>query len=334
MRLAMTSALLLSAAFVYAELPPLVSIDELKQMFKDGKYAEVVKETTRQAAQTGPSAASIDKFAVLTLKGESQIRVKQAGPAAESFAKAAKEAKDPKEASLARATELLLKKSPTLAYLPKPTKGDTAKPTPISVVEEADRKKAFEALWTDEWATVSPKLEKFKAEKSLPPVMDAVKLVGSVRAIDVAAHGEATESAAAMTDLGDHARTMINEALTTMMSRIATIETEANKTQNTQIGDGGGGVFISTKRGLYSPDTKELKGIIDTCGKIAPASAELAAATGEEASKFDDVKTKSEEVAARAKEVLDADYGNGGSTTGSRPGGNNNKGNRPNRPGR
>ena len=321
MRFAMTSTLLLAAAFVHAEPPPLVSVDDLKQMFKDAKYGDVVKETTRQIGLTGPSAASVDKFAVLSLRGESQLRLKQVLPAADSFAKAAKETKEPKDASIARATEVLLKKSPALSYTPKPTKAD-AKPAPIGVVEDADRKKAFEALWVDEWAAVSPKLEKFKEEKSLPAVMDAVKLVGAAHAIDVAAHGDATDSAAAMTALGDHAREIIGAAMKSMMSRVGEIQTVADK-QQTQTGraPGGGGILVATKRGLYSNDIKELKGIIDTCNKIAPASKELATAMGEDATKFDDVKKQSEEVAGRAKEVLDADYGNSGQATGGNAGG-------------
>src|SRR5437763_13108328 len=85
------------------------SAEQLHQMFNQGNYPDVLKQL--RAVLAVKDAPGYDQYDLLTLKGETPLRMKVDTEAADSFRDAAKVAKSPEQASLARATELLLRRS-------------------------------------------------------------------------------------------------------------------------------------------------------------------------------------------------------------------------------
>src|SRR2546423_12285372 len=94
------------------------SAEQLHQMFNQGNYADVLKQL--RAVLAVKDAPGYDQYDLLTLKGETLLRMKIDSEAADSFRDAAKVAKSPEQASLARATELLLRRSAGGAFHPQP----------------------------------------------------------------------------------------------------------------------------------------------------------------------------------------------------------------------
>src|SRR5213082_2469147 len=117
------------------------SAEQLHQMFNQGNYADVLKQL--RAVLALKDAPGYDQYDLLTLKGETLLRMKVDTEAADSFRDAAKIAKSPDQASLARATELLLRRSHNEAYTPKQrdSKSPSTMPaSPIAVINLESRK--------------------------------------------------------------------------------------------------------------------------------------------------------------------------------------------------
>ena len=95
------------------ENPPLPSGDELRQQFDSGDYTGVLRGIGRVLALNPAklSEGGYDRFDLLMLRGESQLRLKQTSAALLTFHQAAKETKDPQQASVALATESLVRRS-------------------------------------------------------------------------------------------------------------------------------------------------------------------------------------------------------------------------------
>src|SRR5947207_4996272 len=87
---------------------------ELHQLYDQHKDTELLKALRDVLALKDLSA--YDRYDLLTLRGESLLRTKSDGPAADAFRDAAKAAKNDDQASLARATEYLLPRSRNQAY--------------------------------------------------------------------------------------------------------------------------------------------------------------------------------------------------------------------------
>src|SRR3954462_13973182 len=105
-------ALILCSAIALAahtKPPAGPSAEQLHQMFNQGNYADVLKQL--RAVLAVKDAPGYDQYDLQTLKGETLLRMKVDTEAADSFRDAAKVAKSPEQASLARATELLLRRS-------------------------------------------------------------------------------------------------------------------------------------------------------------------------------------------------------------------------------
>src|SRR3954468_16207407 len=95
------------------------SVAQLQQLMQAQKYNDVIREAQRILRLRPDALANVDKGQVQMLKGEAHLALKQQGPATQAFQEAAKESKDPDQASLAQATVTLIKKSPGLVYRPK-----------------------------------------------------------------------------------------------------------------------------------------------------------------------------------------------------------------------
>src|SRR3954469_5071181 len=133
--IALSVVLSLSAASANAQTKPSAapSSAELHQLFDNANYAQFLKELP--VALSAKDQSAYDRYELLTLKGEALLKTKADVAAADAFRDAAKAAKSDDAASLARATELLVRRSHQELYTPKQhAKSQTASTAAIDIV--------------------------------------------------------------------------------------------------------------------------------------------------------------------------------------------------------
>ena len=92
------------SAFAQGAAPAQVSsFEDLKKLYEQKQYGEVVKEATRIMRLKSDAARGFDRYDVLMLKGDAQIQLKQGAQATEAFSLAQKETTDPKKLAEAKA---------------------------------------------------------------------------------------------------------------------------------------------------------------------------------------------------------------------------------------
>jgi hypothetical protein len=302
----------------------LPTIEQLKAQLAEGKHAEVLKHVAKLLGLRGEHAKAYDRYELLCLRGEAALRGKANSMAIEAFGQAARATTDPEKQAVARATEVLIRRAKPLGYVPRvapqpapPRKVDAAAPAaarapgaqPIPIIEEADRTRAFAALFADEFATVEPKVKTATKAAGLPPVIDAIKSIGDLRAIEVAATGSSDKTKTITGDLGAHAHQLISGTLRPMSSRVEQCWESASRAT---VAEGSDGTRYRRPGmwGLTSTEQNDLKAIIATCEKVQPVAGELAQVT-ERAELIADAQ-QAQKLHARAVEVLTFDYPNSG----------------------
>lgn len=278
---------------------------ELQQMLKDGQYQPLVLKATRMLQLKGNAANGLDRAKVLMLKGEAQLRLKQGAQAIDSFASAAKEAKDPKEAALASATEALVRKSAGGKYTVRPKGG--GKPEVLDILNDDGRKKAFEALYEQESTLAAPKIKAGESAKVLPAIVEALKTVMRLGAIEQAAFGTDEKTAAAAKNLGTHAQKLLQSAVQDISAEVRQVSARANRLIRQK--DNASGAWVMVKEGLSPVDTRLLRADVNNCGKIAEAAKDFASVTKVEA--LGNVSTEAARVEAEAQKLLDTDWNPG-----------------------
>src|SRR3954468_10176542 len=71
------------------------TMDQIQKDYEAKKYPDVIKEVAVALPLSGDATKGYDKSALLALKGESHLQLKQIQPASEAYAAAAKESQDP-----------------------------------------------------------------------------------------------------------------------------------------------------------------------------------------------------------------------------------------------
>ena len=313
------------AAPAPAGAPGLPTIEQLEQELAAGNHQDVMRQVAKLMALKGDAAAAYDRYDLFRLRGEAALRNKAMPMAADAFAQAAKATEDPLKQAAARANELLIRKSRQAGYIPRtaapadpaldagarPAAAQTRQPMPI--IEPADRKTALAALLADEMAAAKPKIDAATKARNLPPVIEAIKVVGDLRAIETAAHGKGEQTRALAGELGGHAHELIAQALEPMKKRTEEYWQQGSRQQVRAPRGGIGREVQYGMMGLTSVEQNALKEIIVTCEKILPVASELAAVTENKDLAADAQEAK--QLHARASEVLNFDYPNAGRYT-------------------
>jgi hypothetical protein len=302
---------------------PLPTAAEIHQLFDEGKYPQVLQKLQRVLILKGAAAKPYDRHDLLRLRGETQLHLKSAVPAAQSFTEAADATEDAAAIAVDRATALLIKRSPQLAYAPKnngkakPAAGAAAAAAePIPIVDPASRKKALGALFEDEWAAAGPKLKAVAEAKQLSVILDAVPMIRDLRSLELAATEKDERTKKVLGDLATRARDLLAKAVTDEGKKVDAIEKTAN--ESIEIQDfgrdpksNGRGTKIETqwkKRGLNRNDAGTLRDSLTLMGKVAAACHEMADALGDKSTDFAPVRADAEKVAKKADSVLNTDY--------------------------
>jgi hypothetical protein len=317
----------------------LPTTDEIHQLFKDEKYKETLQRLSRVLALKGEAAKAYDRHDLLRLRGETQLKLKDVTGAATSFEQAAKEAPDDKARAVDLATQAVIKRSKNLTFTPSSKKAAKAgagaaaaggavaagagekageKSGPIDVGDPEKRKDAFAVLFAEQKADVEPKLKAAKDAKTLPPVVDALQAAGGLRNLELAATDDDAQVKAMVQDLSARAQKMMSGAVKDMTDTVAQIEESANRLQEVMTpvrGPGGlggvGGAYAERsykKRGLMTPDVKDLRRVIADCQKLVPAVKELVDKLGESGEEFKQIGKDAVDVGNHAQKVLTTDY--------------------------
>lgn len=306
--------------------------EQLQQQLNEGKHQEVLRQVAKLLAIRGERAKMYDRYELFVLRGEAALRGKAIPMAAEAFAQAAQATEDADKQAVARGTEILIRRSKPPGYVPK-TAGATggaagaapgaganvnaaaraprAQPNqPIPLIEQADRKRAMAALLVDEMAAAGPKIKAATQARGLPPVVDAIKTVADLRAIEIAATGTSDQTKAISGELGAHAHRLMSGALASMSAHVEECWSSASQVEYRVDRTGVMQEKLYGMLGLASAEQNALKETIATCEKIQPIASELAAVTGR-AELIADAQ-EAAKLHARAIEVLNFDYPNEG----------------------
>jgi hypothetical protein len=302
LRLALIAPIVLLISTAARSTP---AVDELRKLYDDQKYQDVIREASKSLALRGDAARGIDRSSLFVLKAESHLRLRQTSLAADAFSAAAKETDDAGRAAFLRATALLIKRSRNNAYQPKHDATAGKSNQPIDILEESSRRAAIEALYADESADVEARVKSILrgggGGGNLPGIFDAAALVRGLADLERATTGSDDASRNRLLALGDEAHDLIQSVLKQMSNRIDAIARRANEKH--RVGDN-----VYAKRGLGRGDAEALQNIKDTSDKIPQAAERLLKDLGTDPDRFKDCTDEAMKVGERAHAVQIMDY--------------------------
>lgn len=323
------TAVLAGAARVRgAEPEALPTSQELHKLFDDGQYQPLLNKLARVLQLKGPAARPYDRVDLELLKADALLELKQTSgaiAAAQEAVKAITEQTDDKLSARARATAVLFKRMQTFSFTAKTAVKGQPAPQPIDLLDVSKRKDAFVALLPDVQTEVTARARAVKSVKSLPPIIEAIRAVADLHAVEVMAEDTSNASEKLADDLATQAKELIGDSVGTMDKRVKVIDDDANALQpivtgpqNTRTGTGvssrsgptgsGAAQIGYQKRGLNSNAKTELKNIIDTCEKIVAISRDFAEVSKSSAAGFKTIGDAAANTAKAANTTLTADY--------------------------
>ncbi|QOV91711.1 hypothetical protein [Humisphaera borealis] len=294
--------LCLTATTRAAEPARLATMDELRQMYDAGSFQVCLQQISRVSRLTGDAAKPYDKWALLLLKADCLLRMEDTSEALRTY-RAAESSPVAKQAAEARATEFLIKKSQNLAYKPKTVQT----PEPLAITVPQSRKKALVALLDDELAADRAKINQALEAKTLTPMFDIVPDLLTLWAVEVTGTGQESKTGPILTGLGERARTLIDRDLQVRREQLDGIRQKAN-----QIVENRGNFWWqdgTTRRGLYTPDRKELRDLMTYLQKVEEVGVlaqKYAWQLGRDGKKWDAVITECLVIIADAEKVMEA----------------------------
>jgi hypothetical protein len=295
---------------------PLPTQDELHQLFDQQKYSVLLQKMQRVLILKGIAAKPYDRHDLLRLRGEAFLRMKpaMAQQAEQAFTEASKEALDANGVALDLATGLLIHRSPGGQYQPKSKDSKGKIQDAIPILDPEKRKEALSALFRDELLADAPKIKAVRDSKSLPPIMQVMPTIASLRILELAATGgQDDQTKQVISDLAKHAEGLMGDAVQTMAKNVDALDKYANQLieYDELTADPTYGMRRIPrwrKRGLQARDQQQLKEAETICDQIVPASREFSDALGTDGSGLDAVRTAAEKVGRRADQVLNSDY--------------------------
>lgn len=287
---------------------PLPSADDVRKRLAAGDAVEALKQVNRLLALRGQAAEGYDRYELLCLKADAHLELKATHAAVAALRQAAGATDDPQQQAVAKATELLIKRSKNLAYTPKRVpKGGKAEP--ISIVEPESRRKALAVLFVDEVAPLVPKVESAKKANGVAPMVAAMAAAREVRFLERAANGSADQVNGMIEALADAGEEMLGKVVERATKRVDRITTLANETEHVRqvIPTSSGSyrtVLVPARRGVRSHEVAELKNIIDACDEVLAQAAALAEARGEGEEVVEDLTDSAEDLKVHVQRML------------------------------
>jgi hypothetical protein len=236
---------------------------DVRELFEKGDYAQALRQATVALSAKGAAAAP-DRYELLVLKGESQLRLKNNKGAAEAFDEAAPCAKDDLEAALAMSMAELARRAKGQTYTAPPKKGEAAKTFDVTVREQ--RPAAFAAMFEESRPKVAAEARAARGSGKLPAMFDAYRTLRDLRALELAATGADTQAAAFAADLTERAAALMARAVNDMAKTV-----EAVKTATLRAYD----LSVQAKGGVTPDNLTLLRQVAGDCDRIVAVAADL-----------------------------------------------------------
>jgi hypothetical protein len=236
---------------------------DVRELFEKGDYAQALRQATIALSAKG-SAAAPDRYELLVLKGESQLRLKSNKDAAEAFDDASRCAKDDSEAALAMSMAELARRAKGAVYTAPAKKGEAARTFDITVRER--RPAAFAAMFEESRPKVAAEVRAARGSGKLPAMFDAFRTLRDLRALELAATGADTQAAAFAADLTERAAELMARAVSEMGKTV-----EAVKTATLRAYD----LSVQAKGGVSNDNLALLRQVAGDCDRIAAVAADL-----------------------------------------------------------
>jgi hypothetical protein len=306
-----------------AAQPP--SQDDIKKAFDAKDYQQVIQMVSKVLPLKGKAASAYDRYELLTMKGESLLRLKQPKAAGDAFVAAAKETDDPLKAATARATQRILReaKGQTLRRrFAKKSDGTGAQSADTAdVFDPAQRDAAFRIVYDDLKTASEAKIKEGMRARTLPPISEAIDVMNDLHDFEVAATGGDAEQSQTRRELVDRARKLIGKELGRMERDVQSIENSASSVARERYVSSGGGSTLAGgysgtedtsvivyRKGLTPQDRTDLKDAIVTSKKIIETCTSLERATDTKASESDELIDRAKEIGRVADKMLSKRY--------------------------
>lgn len=293
---------MLWALVAAAPAEPLPTMEELKAQLSINP-AGVLRGVARLMALKGDAAKPYDKYDLLCLKGEAYLRNKQLPIAADTFASAINATEDEKKQSLARATEILIRRCKPYGYMPG--QGTTRPALPMLILAPEDRKEALATLWADARYVTKPKVDAAMRTTDIKVVLATGPMIADLRSLEIAVTGQAAETKKIAIPIAARAHPAVKPLIDLMIKRTDEIR-EWAATEVKHRAPYSNNRVIADHNGLYPEDKDKLKLILQTSADFAISAGDLATAS-ENAELMDDV-AKCKKLYERAKTILEYNW--------------------------
>jgi hypothetical protein len=283
----------------------LATPSELRQMHDAGQYRICLQQIAR-VLRSGNAARNHDRYDLLLLRGECLLGLEDPATARLAYEAAAK-SPVPDQAREGRATALLLQRSTKLTYLPR---SDNDAQDGINVASKEGRTRALRALLASELRAGEPDFRRASSAENLVPIFDVLPRLADLYAVERTATGGDVKLRPILEAIGQRARTLIERELDLREQSIIALESRANQRIDAPAVAGRWWWGGDTRRGLYTPDRRELRDLIDYVQRVEEAAKlgqELAVSFDADAKLWDPLITRASKAVRYAQDVLDAE---------------------------
>jgi len=273
-----------------------VSSDD-QTMFDQGRYQPLLVQLNQELASKKTAAG--DRYDLLMLKGETLLRTKATGGAADAFTAAAAVGADDNAIAIAKGTASLIKHSGLGKYQPKAKSGSKDSPAAIDIVDPTSRKTAFAAYFADLLTTLQPQVDRAANMTSLSPIITLAKQVAEARNVEVAGTGADAQSKDLLTKLATRAGDLMNAILKPMDQQISTVTKDAAAQQKKMGKREPANSFSS----LSADDADELDNIVSSAEQVASAASQMVPVFGD-IGDFKTIETDAQKLITGANKIL------------------------------
>jgi hypothetical protein len=239
---------------------PADSVASVQALVDQGQYRPALKQiaTMLPGAQQTDPASQQDRFDLLMMRGECLLQLGMRADAVMAFNSAGRAAPSPPAAAIARATEVLIRRSTNNLY--KPAGGGPG----IDIRPAESRLQAEAALYADLSAAVQPKLQAALESSTLQNMIDLLPTMVDLDSIEYAYTGKDTQTAAQLKEMGNRARALMTCEIRRVGLRFDELValSDANWGPNYTIT---GGI---TRRTFTTPQANELNSLLAYVKKI------------------------------------------------------------------
>jgi hypothetical protein len=278
---------------------------ELRRMHDAGQYRICLQQIGR-VLRSGNAAKDYDHYDLLLLRGECLLHLEDPATARLAYVAAAK-SPVAEQAREGRATALLLQRSTKLMYLPR---SDNETGDGINVTSKEGRTRALRAFLDDELRVNAPQFRRAASAENLVPISDVLPQLADLYAVERTAAGGDAKLRPILESIGRRARTLIDRELDLREQVIDAIESRANQRIDAPAYGGRWWWGGDVRRGLYTPDRRELRDLIDYLQRVegtAKLGQQLAVSFDADAKLWDPLIARASKAVRHAQDVLDAE---------------------------